>query len=250
MKTIALLIATAALTPAQTKKSEKKAQFEVASIRPAKQDGEIDSSTDRGFFRTHNLTLKRLIARAWDVNIEEIYGGPNWVDSDSYDINAGIPEEFAQQRREKVPQMIQSLLADRFQLVIHREPRRISGYELVVAKKGSRMERAKPDEEGSGVDGNNTHLTVKNVTMEAFARNLSRVRDIGKVVVDKTGLTGGFNFELDWTPERLESGPEAPSQDRPSIFTAVQEQLGLKLESAKVSVLAIVIDSAKKPDEN
>jgi len=250
MKTIALLIAIATLTPAQTEDSEKKVQFEVASIRPANQDGDHDSSTDKGFFRTHNLTLKQLIARAWEVNIEQIYGGPNWVDSDSYDISARIPEEFAQQRREKVPRMIQSLLADRFQLVIHREPRRISGYALVVAKKGSRMERAKPEEEGSGVDGSDTHLTAKNVTMEAFAKNLSRVRDVGKVVVDKTGLKGGFDFELDWIPEGLESRPEPSSEDHPSIFTALQDQLGLKLEFGKVSVLAIVIDSAKKPDGN
>jgi uncharacterized protein (TIGR03435 family) len=82
--------------------------------------------------------------------------------------------------------------------------------------------------------------------MEALARRLSRNRDIGKPVVDKTGLTGGFNFELDWRPERLESS----SDDSTSIFTALQEQLGLKLESAKVTTLVIVVDHAEKPDSN
>lgn len=140
--------------------------------------------------------------------------------------------------------MIQSLLADRFQLIIHREPQQISGYALVVAKKGPKMERAKPDQKDSHTDSNNTHLRAENVTMEAFANHLSY--DIEKLVVDKTGLTGGFNFELDWVPERLESS----SDDRTSIFTALQEQLGLKLESAKVSTLAIVVDRAEKPDSN
>jgi uncharacterized protein (TIGR03435 family) len=244
MKKLALSIAVAVLMPAQTPVREKRAEFEVASIRPAKDDGDHDSETNKGFFRTHNLTLKRLIARAYAVDTRQIFGGPNWMDSDSYDITARIPAEFAQQTREKVPEMIQSLLADRFQLIIHREPREVSGYALVVAKKGPKMERAKPEETGSHADSNNTHLTAKNVTMEAFANHLSR--DIGKLVVDKTGLTGGFNFELDWMPERLESS----SDDRASIFTALQEQLGLKLESAKITTPAIVVDHAERPSEN
>jgi uncharacterized protein (TIGR03435 family) len=242
----ALWIALAALLSAQTPVPEKKVEFEVASIRPAKQDGDHDLDSDRGFFRTHNLTLKRLIASGWEIDIGQVFGGPSWMDSDSYDIAARIPAEFAQQTREKAPLMIRSLLIDRFQLVIHREPREVSGYALVVAKKGPKMERAKPDGTGSHTNSNNTHLTAKNVTMEAFARSLTSNRDIGKLVVDKTGLTGGFNFQLDWMPERLESS----SDDRTSIFTALQEQLGLKLESAKVTTLAVVVDRAEKPESN
>jgi uncharacterized protein (TIGR03435 family) len=128
-----------------------------------------------------------LIASAWEVDTAQIFGGPNWLDSDSFDITARIPAEFAQQTREKVPEMIQSLLADRFQLIIHREPQQISGYALVLARNGPKMERAKSDDNGSHADSNNTHLTAKNVTMEALARRLSRNRDIGKPVVDKTG---------------------------------------------------------------
>jgi uncharacterized protein (TIGR03435 family) len=246
MKTLAFSIVMAALLPAQTPNPEKRPAFEVASIRPAKDDGSHDSDTDKGFYRTHNLTLKRLIANAWEIDMAQVFGGPNWIDSDSWDIAARIPAEFAQQTREKVPEMIQSLLADRFQLVIHREPREVSGYALVVAKKGPKMERAKPEQDGSYADSTNTHLTAKNVTMEALARRLSRNRDIGKPVVDKTGLTGGFNFELEWMPERLESS----SDDRTSIFTALQEQLGLRLESAKVSAMILVVDHAEKPDDN
>lgn len=246
MKKLALWIAAATLMTAQTPPSEKKAEFEVASIRPAKDDGSRHFDGDKGFLRTHNLTLKRLIASAWEIDEGQIFGGPAWIASDGWDINARIPAEFAQQAREKRPQMIQSLLADRFQLVIHREPREISGYALVVAKKGAKMERAKADQKDSNSNSNNTHLKAENVTMEALARELSRNRDIGKLVVDKTGLTGGYNFELDWVPQGVESTPD----DHSSIFTSLQEQLGLKLESAKITTLAIVVDRAAKPDEN
>jgi uncharacterized protein (TIGR03435 family) len=235
MRKIALLLFVTALIRAQV--PEKKATFEVAAIHASKDDGDHDSSSDQGLFRTHNLTLKRLLAMAYEVDMRQVLGGPNWVDSDSYDITARIPVEFAQ--RDKLPELIQSLLADRFQLVAHREPRQIPGYELVVARKGPKMERAKPDQARSNIHSRNAHLIAENVTMEGFAKSLSRNRDVGEMVVDKTGLTGGFKFELDWTSD-------SPADDRP-IFTALQDQLGLKLEAAKVPILAVVIDRAEKP---
>ena len=246
MKKLALWFAMLALLPAQTPGPQKKAEFEAASIHPATDDGDHDLDTDKGLFRTHNLTLKRLIATAWEIDSAQVLGGPSWIDSDTWDVTARVPAEFAQQTREKVPQMIQRLLADRFQLVIHREPRQVSGYTLTVAKKGPKMERAKGDVQGSNTASSDTYLTAKNLTMEAFARRLSRNRDIGKLVVDKTGLTGGFNFELEWMPEGLESS----SDDRTSIFTALQQRLGLKLEPARVTTQAVVVDRAEKPEGN
>ena len=245
-----LPFAVAALTFAQAPPPEKKPAFEVASIRPAKDDGSHDSDTDKGRFVAHNLTLKRLIAIGYEIDIRRISGGSNWADSDGFDINAKIPAEFAQRTHDAFPQMVQSLLADRFQLVIHREPAQISGYFLLVAKKGPKMQHAAPDQAGSSFNGKNAHLTANSVTMEAFARNLSRNRDLGKMVVDKTGLADRFNFELDWMPERLESRPDASAGEGPSIFTALQEQLGLKLESARVPFEALVIDNAEKPEAN
>jgi uncharacterized protein (TIGR03435 family) len=249
-KTALSMVLAATVALAQTPGPDKRAEFEVASIHVATDDGHHGSDSDKGFLTTHNLTLKRLIAMAWDVNIGQIYGGPGWVDSDSYDIRAKIPAEFAQQSREKVPLMIQSLLAERFQLAIHREPREVNGYALMVAKKGLKLERANADQEGSSSNSNNTHLKAENVTMEAFAKDLSRNRDVGKLVADKTGLAGGFNFTLDWMADRPEARLDASPDDRPLIFTAIQEQLGLQLESARVPVLAIVIDRAEKPAGN
>src|SRR5579863_1613029 len=123
-----MLIST--LTLAQTPDSGKKPEFEVASIRPAVQDNSHDADTDKGRFTAHNLTLKRLISIAWDIDTKQVFGGPNWVDSDSYDINAKIPEEFAQPQDGEVNQMIKRLLEVRFQLAIHREPRQVPGYAL------------------------------------------------------------------------------------------------------------------------
>jgi uncharacterized protein (TIGR03435 family) len=236
MKILALLFAMMAPLPAQ--------EFEVASIRPAKQDGNHDSDNYQGRWVAHNLALKRLIAVAWDVDNSLEAGGPNWIDSDSYDIDANIPADYVNAPRDQFLHMIQRLLADRFRLTIHREPRQISGYALVPAKAGSKMANARPSESGSDFSSNGMHLKATGVTMEAFAKRLSRNRDIGRVVVDKTGFIGRFDFELDWAPAQQDS------DEHPSIFTAIQEQLGLKLESAKVQIQAVVIDRVEKPSEN
>ncbi len=254
MNKLALLLAAATLMtgqgPVSSPASDNGPAFEVAAIRVAKDDGNHDNDSDNGIVRIHNYTLKRLISRAWEIDMSQVHGGPNWVDSESYDINAKIPAEFARAYN-KVPQMMQNLLTERFRLVIHREPREVSGYNLVLTRKGSRMESARPDQKGnSSMDSHNSSLKAQNETMEAFARYLSRNRDVGKMVADKTGLTGGFNFELEWTPERIESSPDPSTDDHPSIFKAMQDRLGLKLEPARVDVLAVVIDRAEKPDAN
>jgi uncharacterized protein (TIGR03435 family) len=250
MKSLTLPLLLATLTLAQTPHAAKNPEFEVASVRPAVQDGDHDSDTDNGRFVTHNLTLKRLIAIAYDVDMKEVFGGPDWVDSDSYDINAKIPEEFARRAPGDVSLMIQSLLADRFHLAVHRETRQLAGYALLQAKQGSKLSRARPSDGGSNLHSNNTHVTARYETMDQFARYLSRNRDIGRLVANKTGLSEPFDFELDWAPAQLDSKPDAISDDRPTIFTALQQQLGLRLEAAKVSVEAVVIDRAEKPDAN
>ena len=250
LKSLALPLLLATLTLAQRPTPAKNPEFEVASIRPAVQDGNHDSDTDNGRFVTHNLTLKRLISIAYDVDMKQVFGGPEWIDSDSYDINAKIPAEFARRAPGDVSLMIRSLLADRFHLAVHRELRQLAGYALLQAKQGSKLPRAKPSDGGSDLHSNNTHVTARYETMDQFARYLSRNRDIGKLVANKTGLSEPFDFELDWAPAQLDSKPYALSDDRPTIFTALQEQLGLRLEAAKVSVEAVVIDRAEKPEAN
>jgi uncharacterized protein (TIGR03435 family) len=247
---LALVAAVALSTWGQTPAPDKKPEFEVAAIKPAVDDGNHNSNSNKGQYTTHNLTLKRLIANAYDIDASLILGGPTWLDADSFDIIAKFPEEFAQHTQETFRLMIQNLLADRFKLVIHREPREVSGYWLSVAKGGAKMQAEKAEIKGSSTSSNGMHLTAKNVTMEALSKELSRNRDIGKLVADKTGLSGAYNFELNWAPEQLGPKADTTPDERPSIFTALQEQLGLKLDSAKVPVQAVVVDRAEKPEGN
>ena len=234
MRILALLLASTVLVSAQ--------EFEVASIRQAQDDGKRDNGTYQGRWVTHNLTLRRLISMAFDVDEDAVAGGPAWVASDSYDINAKI--SAPKWTPDELRHMMQSLLADRFQLAVHREQRQIPGYILMTAKGGARMTAAKPGADDSDFNSGSNTLKATNVTMASFARSLSRIREISKLVVDRTGLTGGFDFAMEWSPTQIDS------DDHPGIFTAIQEQLGLKLEGAKVPVEAVVIDRAEKPSDN
>jgi uncharacterized protein (TIGR03435 family) len=241
MRPILLLVTASLMLLAQEKPA-----FEVASIRISQRDDGQDIDSDQGLFRAHNVTARRLMALAYTLDMSAIVGGPKWLDSDRYDINAKIPAELAGQRPSRVPEMIESLLAERFQILIHREQRQMPGYALVVDKKGSKLQSSKTPEKGSDTHSNGRHLTATNLTMERFAQRLSR--EVMGVVVDRTGLKGGFDFELDWTPEKvaLAAGPDA-ADAAPSIFVALPEQLGLRLESTKVPVSAVIVDRAEKP---
>jgi uncharacterized protein (TIGR03435 family) len=233
--------ATASLVLAQ----EKLPAFDVASIRMSQHDDGQDIDSDQGIFRAHNVTARRLMALAYTLDMSEIIGGPKWLDSDRYDINAKVPAEFAEQKPSRLPEMVESLLVDRFQIEIHRDRRQMSGFALVVDKKGAKLRPSKNSEKGSETHSNGRHLIATNLTMENFTRRLSR--EVMGVVIDRTGLKGGFDFELDWTPEKLAAVPDA-ADDAPSIFVALQEQLGLRLELAKVPVSAVAIDRAEKPE--
>jgi uncharacterized protein (TIGR03435 family) len=252
MRRLALILSICGAMLAQTPDPAKKIEFEVASIRPAKQDGHRSIHDDGELVRVHSFTLKSLVADAYNVDLRQIVGGPNWVDSDSYDITAKIPAEYISGRRSEKRLMMQALLTDRFQLGIHRAPMEISGYALVVAKKGPKMERStKGGGADSSINTNDGDMRAENVTMKDFANMLSRTLEVGKLVADQTGLNDRFNFELKWdTTNPLAGNADAASSDRPSIFTALQDRLGLKLEPAKIQVEAIVIDHAEKPGEN
>jgi uncharacterized protein (TIGR03435 family) len=240
MKKAALLFALATTAMAQ--------EFEVATIHRAVEDYAANVTGDKGYYRIHNFTLKRLIAMAWGVNGSEVIGGPNWVGSDHWDITSKMPAEYATRPEDQyltpqdtfVKKMIQNLLADHFRLVIHRETRQVSGLALVVAKSGPRMAAATPQEKNH-LQGDNTYLKATDFTMKELAQILS---GRGTPVIDKTGLTGGYDFEIHWATD------DDSSSEQPSMFTALQEQLGLKLESTRVPIEVVIIDRAEKPTAN
>jgi uncharacterized protein (TIGR03435 family) len=228
---------------------EAGASFEVASIKFHPEP--ITLSSDP-FARGRRVTgtastLLDLITTAYGVRSDQISGGPNWASSDHYDI-AATAEGEGTLTKEQFRQMLQTLLADRFHLRIHRETREVAAYALIIGKNGHKLKESTADASGKNrVWGNGTtmHMEATRGTMERLASQLAGTAR--RPVVDKTGLTGYYAFKFDWIPANLT--PE-PDSDMPSMFTAIQEQLGLKLESTKAPYEFLIIDRAEKPSEN
>jgi bla regulator protein blaR1 len=305
-------------------------KFEVASIKPSDPNSRMVMIRimPGGRFQAQGISTKMLIEQAYNVRDFQISGGPGWIGSDHYNINAepeiaagdaadnarngnapNVPlprmsEEERQKIQNQLRQRLQSLLADRFQLKIHKETKQLSMYVLVVGKNGPKIRpsadspRPEPGSNsgpghgrgpspapspapgpgagagrfldrgpgrgpGRGFQGVRMagpgQFSGSKVNMAFLAQVLSQ--QLGQTVVDKTGLTGDYDFDLKWTPDRSQAGPFGPpppgveppppaDPNGPSIFTAVQEQLGLKLESQKGPVEIVVIDQIEKPSGN
>ncbi len=222
--------------------------FEAASVKPAPPDkGSVMyyRTPPSGRVSVSNATLKLLIQNVYRVRDFQAVGGPAWLAKDGWDIEAtpgaNVSAPVTPEQRDE---MFKTLFADRFHLVLHRETKELPVYDLVIAKGGSKL-RPSGDEPGYGMT-NTGSITFKKTTVSTFANVLSGV--LGRKVIDKTGLQGNFNVDLHWTPDdRADAHPEDAG---PSIFTAIQEQLGLRLESSKGPVEILVIDRAEKPEEN
>jgi uncharacterized protein (TIGR03435 family) len=234
-----LAVITLSVSSAQT--------FEVASIRlnrSATADSNLDSAPG-GRFTATAITVRELIRLAFNVKDYQIERAPGWIDNRRYDIAARSPVS-GKPNLEEERSLVRSLLTDRFQLATHRETRQAQVYLLVVGKNGSRLTE---HNEGSGARTRTGcgHLAGTRLTTDVLATVLSR--NFECEVLNRTGLPGKYDFQLDWTPD---SGPcpDAPEGPRPSIFTAIQEQLGLKLESAKGPTQFLVVDHIAGPSEN
>jgi bla regulator protein blaR1 len=255
--------------------------YEVASIKPEKSGSMMFRvlGTPDGF--TATATVQMLIRVAYGIEDNQISGAPGWVSSEKYEVEAKMDEvtadkvkKLAEVERQPARQhMLQTLLADRFKLTVHRETKELPIYSLVVAKGGSKLQEAKPGDTYpngiKGLDGRpapvGSHLmrmgrgelTAQSLGMEEIAHLLTQ--QTGRTVVDNTGLKGNYDFTLHWTPDQSTPALNGPgggsdsttsSESGPSIFTALQEQLGLKLESQKGPVEVLVVDHVEKPSEN
>ena len=228
-------------------------EFEVASVKTNKtgqREGGI-TAIGGGRFRATNIPLKILLATAYDVNFEQISGGPDWLDSERYDVEAK-PDRLA--TTPQIHLMLQALLAQRFGLVLRRETREMPIFALVLDKGTSKMRvHDGPEVDFAIRPGDQGQVVCTGVSMSRFALFLSiRLR---RTVVDKTGLAGVYDFELAWSPDepQRDEGPGAPPQPDPSgtsIFTAVREQLGLKLVSERGPVEFPNITHVERPSEN
>jgi uncharacterized protein (TIGR03435 family) len=261
--------------------------FEVASVKPSNPgaggNGASDTKSgegtsgprfqfDHGTFR-YSDSVFGLIVRAYSVpgcrtavrrgeNCPLLAGGPDWLKRDKFDIQAKTPNgtpdysrfQFQSGQAPQLQLMLQSLLADRFHLKVHRERKELAVFALTIAKKGPKLKQAEGGESsvlfGPAVQSNGEgtiHLLVKNTSIEELASTFADV--LGRPVLDRTGLKGKFDFSMDYG-----ANSDAPGAvwelAGPSLFSAFQEQAGLKFESTRAAVQVLVIDSAEKPGEN
>jgi uncharacterized protein (TIGR03435 family) len=221
--------------------------FDVASVRPHTGDVVVVGGQFSGpHIRLVALTLTDLIGDAYNCARYQIAGTQGWIESERFDVLANSPGDTAP-TKENLRLMLQALLADRFQLKVHLETRKRPVYALVVGKNGPKLKASTAAEYSQTASGNRAALmTFAKATMEQLAGNL--YWNAGRPVLDKTGLRGFYDFTLDWTPDY--GGPPPPNSSGIDIFTALQEQLGLKLEPQKAPIEMIVVDHAEKPSEN
>ncbi len=268
-----------------------KPSFEVASIKPntSAEMGMSVMNQPGGRFVANGITLRLLMSFAYRVRDYQIIGGPDWIASNRWNIEARAEEGTVPPRigpidpnvPDPIALMVQSLLEDRFQLKFRRETRELPAYELTVAKGGAKVKLSEdqgpfvppkpgdppppPFRPGGPMQRGSIRMGMGNLETNAidfatFVQTLSQ--QLGRTVIDKTGLKGLYDIKLQWTPEMgqgigpvgaLPPGvnpPPPPDPSGPSIFTAIQEQLGLKLESTKGPVEVLVIDSVQKPAED
>jgi uncharacterized protein (TIGR03435 family) len=224
-------------------------EFEVASVRPNRLDDHIVTIDvgPGGRFAARGYTLVLLMQRAYGVMDWNVTGGPGWIRTDRYDVTAKAMVEGNLTERQLKP-MLQKLLAERFNLRLHRVSKEMSGYALIVRKDGPKLKPAADSEEHADTFRlNNAGLSGQGISMENFARYVGG--KMGLVAVDMTGLKGFYDFNVRWT---VEADQNADMRDalRPVVFAALQNQLGLKLNAQKISVETLVIDSVEKASEN
>ena len=245
--------------------------FEVASIKPDpdpshRSGHSIHIHENNGYYTAAGLTAKYLIKYAYNLSSDDqLSGGPSWISSDPYAIDAKLDPALASKwtYREKQVQMrlvMQSLLADRFQLKVSHQTKELPVFNLVVAKGGPKIGPPTGDGDHQSNDGHNEGdveiWQMKNEPIEVLVGDLNGQPEVGgHLVIDKTGLAGFYTFNWKWTRQRDSTDPSADADtaattDAPSIWTALQQQLGLKLESAKGPVDTIVIEHIEQPSEN
>jgi uncharacterized protein (TIGR03435 family) len=240
--------------------------YDIISIHPHNaMDDNISFMSRPGNFAATNCTLKELISEAYGIREDLISGLPGWADTAHFDVTAKVsdfnPNVFKNLTREQRDSMLLPMLADRFHVKAHTEVKTLSVFNLVVAKDGPKFKLnppppVDPDNPQKGQEGrgniniNNDDLTATAISLSSFAETLAG--QLNHTVIDKTSLTGDYDFKLKWTPEeQANSTADNGTTDRPpDLFTALQEQLGLKLEATKGPVTTLVVDHAEQPSPN
>jgi uncharacterized protein (TIGR03435 family) len=258
-----LALAVAAGAFAQSAARPSFTEFEVASIKPTPPDtmGRWIRMQNPHEFAARNHTLKTLIAAAYNLNPHAISGGPTWAGTESFDIVAKAPNEVRPNLDEQMA-MLRKLLSDRFQLTFHREKKELQVYALTIGKGGPKLKESttSPDATPEGppplifvVSPELVRLPGRNATAADLASVLQRAA-LDYPVLDKTGLTARYDFDLEFTPDETVFGgmlgKGSDDSTKPGLLGAISQQLGLKLEATRGVVDALVIDRATRPSAN
>ena len=231
--------------------------FEVATIKPSYPNACCSRtfSRDGRHFATTNTNLRYLMQFAYNLQAKQITGGPPWIDEDRFDV-VGVIDGAGEPNDREWKVALQNLLIDRFHLQFHHDTAEMTAYALTIAKGGPKLTRGDGGSYQrmvfSGAVGRTMNGTGTNATIADFAGELQRIV-LDRPIVDRTGLTGTFSIEIAFTredPQALGMGPPLPDNAAPTLFTALQQQLGLKLEPTKAPVDILVIDHAEKPSAN
>jgi uncharacterized protein (TIGR03435 family) len=265
-----------AQSPQSASSATTRVKIEVASIKPDDPSAcrpypMIDGHNDRYDMRC--VKVKNLIGIAYGVRDFQISGSPGWLGSAQYDIAvkielpanadrtpdkdiAALTDAERQIRGERLRLMLQSLLAERFQLTVHHETKELPVLVLKVAKGGPKLTEKFSDVSG-GLKAGRGFLADTATDIPFFAQTLSQI--LGRPILDQTGLAGKYDFELKWTPDQSAPNDALGGQippvastdpDRPDIFAALQEQLGLKLYTTRGAVEVVVVDHVERPSAN
>jgi len=235
--------------------------FEVATIKAVESEpksGRYITMQGSNRFVEKDYTLKLLIAAAYGLNPKTVIGGPAWISSDHYDIQAVTPGDVRPTHDEQMS-MLRGLLSDRFKLTFHREQKEYSIYSLEIAKGGAKLKTSAkqptdPPVVGPGVVyPERIVLPGRNATIGDFTSLMQRAI-LDRPVVDRTGLTGRYDFDLEWAPDETQFDGDVPAASAaapsPPLFEALEQELGLRLVATKGLVAALVVDAAERPSAN
>ena len=238
---------------------DAKPGFDVATIK--RTEPNISSGTFFTIRGSHVIAVNTngndLVSLAYGLHSKQIVNGPPWLLTARFDIE-GVPDVEGRPNHDQVKLMIQKLLATRFKLAVHHEQRELAVYAIIIGKNGPKLTKTdrKPSDNTNFSYTNRVVLTVRNATMADFADGM-QASFMDRPVVNQTGLTDRYDFFLKWTPDGSQSGlgekmppPADDANAPPGLYTAIQEQLGLKLVSTKAPVDVLVIDHIEMPSEN
>ncbi len=233
-------------------------EFEVASVKPSENPAMMFVVLPGGRLTARSVPLRFIIRTAYQLQNDQIIGGPEWLDRDRFDLTARATDPATPVR--DALWMLQTLLADRFKLTVHREQRELPVYALVVGRPVGSAPGLRPtvcpDPEidlreqrpCANIANPRNALNLRGMPVAQLLPMLAAI--VNRVIIDRTELTGRYDMELTWTPEppAAPAGAPAPTDaSAPNIFTAVQEQLGLKLESTRAPIEVLVVDRVERP---